>query len=357
MFTIREIDANDTLEIKKYLRFHGLCNLSFLQLPQWGKIKSDNWNFRLIEVLHKDSIVSVSLVLIRKVFGLKIGYISHGLKLINEYFNEKFYSDYIKDLKQFILSQVDILIIEPAFDYGNQQYFNKLLGESLKLNHFEEYIEQFNPQYTNIIDLKLSEEKIFASFKKDTRNLIRSAQKHNLETIIGNTIDDLNNFYKIMQDLAKEKGYLIRSYNYYKRILEELSKENQASIVTIKLGNKILGSSFLIFCNDVAYELYGGTNNEGKNFNVPRYLKWEDIKYAKRLGYSVYDQCGATLTHTKSIQYQYGKFKAEFSQNFLEALPQHIVAKNNFVKLYFKIMTLVRQIYSKSIKTLKKVFK
>ena len=357
MFSVKEIDKNNSDEIRNYLQIHTECNLSFLQLPSWAKVKSDTWNSKLIIVNQDNKPVSASLLLYKNYGKIKIGYISHGLKLREGLLKTEYYSEYLRSLKKFLLSIIDIIIIEPPFNYQNQEIFTKILGESLRNNGFQPYIEQFNPQYTSIIDLNDTEEKIFSTFKKDTRNLIRNAQKNNLTIEIGNSDKELGSFYSIMKSLENERGYIIRSKKYYKTILDEFSKQNQISIVNILKDGIVLGSSLLIFCNKVAYELYGGTSNEGKKYNVPRFLKWEDIKHAKARDCETYDQCGATITHTKSIQYQYGKFKAEFSSNFIETLPQYISAKNGLLLFLFKAFGVLRHIYSVIYKSLKKIIK
>jgi hypothetical protein len=129
------------------------------------------------------------------------------------------------------------------------------------------------------VDLRPSQEKIFNSFKKDCRYILK-------KSLISNYLISNNNFdyfYKIWQKSAKRKGLWIPKNKEYKSLVSVFG--GKTFCITI---NDMAGALVLTH-KKTAFYYYAGSTKEGTALNLPYQIVWEAMKEAKKRGCRVWD--------------------------------------------------------------------
>ena len=152
----------------------------------------------------------------------------------------------------------------------------------------------FIPTKTLILDLRQTEEKIFASFSKNKRRDIRIAEKNHLVIKEGSPQDFVRLkkktlWKKRILPLGTEREVLplVKAFGGKSKILVVYPSEAR-QFGGAKEGLPLAGT-LLLFHNKTAYYWQAAATNTGKKFMAPTLLLWEAIKLAKKKGCEVFD--------------------------------------------------------------------
>lgn len=129
------------------------------------------------------------------------------------------------------------------------------------------------------IDLTAAEETLFANLDKDTRNLVRRADKDGVAVIESR---NLKEFYLLWAGNAKKKCF----YMSFEKELTALWKavpENK--LLVAKYQGQIVAAALLLGFSKVLYYSFAGSTDLGRSSHAPYLLMWEVIKRAKKWGY------------------------------------------------------------------------
>lgn len=148
------------------------------------------------------------------------------------------------------------------------------------------------PNWTQIIDLTQSEEKLLKNMHPKTRYNIRLAQKKGVVVKEMTNEDGFNIFSKLYFDTCRRQGYRGHTEIYHKMVYEAL--KNTTAHILIAYYKNIPLSAFEIFIfNDVMYYPYGGSSIEFRNVMAPNMLMWEAIRFGKKRGVKSFDMWGS----------------------------------------------------------------
>jgi len=139
-----------------------------------------------------------------------------------------------------------------------------------------------------MLDLHKDEDDLLLEMHQKTRYNIRLARKKGVKLVEGD-ITDLDVFYNLISDTYNRKNITVYNKEYYKKLMTNFSK---AKIFLAKFQDKVLCANLILFYNDTATYLHGGSSQENKNLMAPHLLQWEVIKIAKEQGYKYYDFWG-----------------------------------------------------------------
>jgi len=148
----------------------------------------------------------------------------------------------------------------------------------------------FVPTKTLILDLRQTEEKIFASFSKNKRRDIRIAEKNHLVIKEGSPQD----FVQLKKKTLWKKRILPlgteREVLPLMKAFGEKSKILIAHLSTIPHNRQDpFAGTLLLFHDKTAYYWQAAATNTGKKFMAPTLLLWKAIKLAKKKGCEVFD--------------------------------------------------------------------
>ena len=190
--------------------------------------------------------------------------------------------------------------------------FNPVLKNYVYAN----YITPLNVNDNVMIDLTLSEDDIWMkSFIKKRRGSIRVAIKNNITCKIfhgyemsGEHLDIfLNIYYSTLNRNVADKYYYYQK-DFYKNLINRLA--NNSLFIFAYKDNKPISIELVLFSKYIAYALFGGTLLEYYYFNPNSFLRFELLKYLKKLGISFYSMGGGNERGDKLY-----KFKKSFARN------------------------------------------
>jgi lipid II:glycine glycyltransferase (peptidoglycan interpeptide bridge formation enzyme) len=141
--------------------------------------------------------------------------------------------------------------------------------------------------------------------KKSVRWGIKKANKSNLTWNCGNSLSDLDSFYRLFLATRKFRGVPGYPYSYFKDIIKHFN----VKIYTTLLQGKAVASLFLIYHQkEVRYAFAGAVYDRGILNRQPYHLiMWKAIKDACIGGYETFNFGGATLNTNAGGLYDFKK--------------------------------------------------
>ncbi len=155
------------------------------------------------------------------------------------------------------------------------------------------------PQDTQVLDLKLSEEKLLVGMHAKTRYNIRLAAKHGVIVKESKDVKDLEIFWQLMKATTSRDNFHSHTHDYYKKLWKNFAytDTNNQLELTIKLliavkDQKPLAAGLFSFFGDRVVYLHGASADTERELMAPYLLQWQAIKIAKQGGYSLFDFWG-----------------------------------------------------------------
>lgn len=328
-----------------------------LQSYEWGQVKAlTGWKpFRL--VLEEDgNLVAAINLLKRDVPGIGKGifYATRGPVLdINNHGLFTFLMDEVKKLA--IRENVIFLKIDPDVPVGNESFKELIKKTGFVSAEKSGNFEGLQPKFVFRLNIEPSQEELMANFHQKTRYNIRLAEKKEVVIKEECTKEDLPVFYKILVATAKRDKFLIRSYEYFDIMWEQLVKNNLAKVFMAYYKGEPIAGTLAFIMGNKAWYIYGASANEHRN-KMPNYLlQWTMIKWAKSQGCILYDFRGVpgNLAEDNPIYGLY-RFKKGFNAEYTEFVGEYDLV---FSPFYYKAWLLGEPLYSKSIKKLSTIKK
>lgn len=407
----------DGLVYDDYVKNHP-SKSHFLQSYAWGefsKVEKKQTPYYLGLVDEDKNILGATLLLQKHLpFGFSYFYAPRGFvidftdeQLLTEFSNKVI--SFIK-AKQGIFLKIDPDLIwheenfkgeEVGINYDCKKIFNYLKKIGFKHQGFTKNFETMQPRYTFRIDLRHSMEDIESRFSKTVKQRIKKGNALGTKVRIG-TIDDIEEFSKLMDMTEDRKDFVSHDMKYYKtlyeiynkygtmnlflgsintsQVIEEYSnekkdlqekllvldeKENlstanqkkkkeiemrieklddyikEYSLAQEKYGEEIvLNAHVIIEYGDKAWTLYAGNHNVLSSSQSNYKMYYEHIKYCHDKGIKYYDHFG-TIGDLDPNNPRYGLhiFKKSFGGNYIEFIGEFDYIARPF--LYFCFTKLV----------------
>ena len=143
---------------------------------------------------------------------------------------------------------------------------------------------------TAVMDLTLPEDELLAVMTKKTRQYIRKSAGEGVSVRTAATIADIDACLAIYKQTASRAGFALHDDAYYHDIFERLGDDSP--VFMAERGGKVVAFLWPIVTTEVAFELYGGMNDEGQALRANYHLKWSVVQEMKRRGVKRYDVNG-----------------------------------------------------------------
>ena len=383
---------------------------TFMQTEEIGNLrKSNNWQPYYLGLYDNNNLVGVTLLVGKKRHFNKYEFYAPRGPLV-DYNDEKKLTEFLKLLTIFVKKhQGYVLRIDPYVinkerngkgeivptGYDNSNIVRNILSIGFKQVPYNQR-EQVTYMYVLNLENK-KEEDILNNMNSSTRNKINKTLKSSIE-IIELEKKDLKEFYKIMEETGKRKGFNIRDFEYYQKMYDLFEKNNEIKYLITKLNldnyinsleeekkekinkkeslsknkegkrkaleetinslNKkislakkekkeygsiitLSGSMFILTDPEVIY-LAGGNYEEFLNYNSQYLIQWEMIKYALKNKFKRYNFYGIPEKLDKNNQ-EYGvyQFKAGFN-GYVEELIGEFEIKTSPIYYLIKLIHKIR---------------
>lgn len=271
----------------QYIHSTPLSDGGFLQSWEWGEFQESFGRkvFRLACVEDKKIVSGWQIIFNTMPLGFTYAYIPRPLAFNNFLFEET--SRLAKKEKAIFI----------RFD----------AREEIQVKDIRKLNFSVQPEQEFAIDITKSEETLLSEMKSKTRYNIRLAQKHGVLIshfqpaspaggfLISNEIFDT--FFHLVQKTCARQNIKPHPREYYKKMIEILSKENVISLYLAKYKDVYISGALMVYSGDVAYYLHGGSDDADKNVMAPYFLHWQAILDAKSKGIKKYNFGGVSLAN------------------------------------------------------------
>lgn len=212
---------------------------------------------------------------------------SHGLRYLAVPYGPTILGDaksaYLSIINQAKSAHLDLVRLEP---FGNEDSDTLHSLGARKIADVE-------PQFTQIIDLKKSEEELRANLASGHRNRINTAPKRGVEVYKSNSLEEIDDFLALMHDTAKHAGITNHPDEYYRQMAETMLPSGEASFYVAMAEGKKITISLIYDYHGTRYYAHTGSNQAlNRKYNAGVYLVWQMMCDAKTNGFSRFDLWG-----------------------------------------------------------------
>lgn len=374
---------------KEYIKFTK-DKAHFLQSYEWGEL-SKTRNFKPLYVgLYDNNKLVATALLLRKdlLLGYSYYYIPRGFTL--DYNDFSLIKEFTLRLKEFLDKKVIFFRIDPDIKlhtidlnanktHGLDNYklvsFLKSIGyKHRKLTYFFETTE---PRFTYRIDLDKSAEEIDKNYSQMVRHHIKRANKYKVMVELGNR-DSIKEFVRLMKLTESRQNFYSHPdkfyYDFYDTFKdnltillasvnlndiisyldseisknderkEKLLQEKNEYLKKFKLNEKYYVSAYyMVTYGNKSWYLYGANDLDFKNTCANYKLFDYQIKEAKRLGSTIFDEFGTIgKPNSKSNLVGLNEFKKKWGGEYTEFIGEFDFVLNKFMYTIFKILIPIR---------------
>ncbi len=321
MFTTRIIDIKEKNRYNDFVRMHPKGH--FLQTWEWGEVKRGMGWLPLPLVLEQDGEIIGSLLILKRRLPLP------GIKRCIFYAPRGPVVD-IKSLEhcQALLAGAEraardhgaiFLKIDPDVPTENSDFKDILHQCEFQRNDTGLDFEGVQPAFVFQLDINPSTIKLLENMHSKTRYNIKLASKKGVTIRQAEGKQDLPSFYAILQETAARDHFLIRGYEYFEMIWDQMVENGLAQIFLAEFEGRVVSATLALILGRKAWYLYGASSNDYRNV-MPNYLiQWEMIRWAKEQGCTVYDFRGVSgdLDENNPLYGLY-RFKKGFNGDLIE---------------------------------------
>lgn len=158
---------------------------------------------------------------------------------------------------------------------------------------------------TRIVDLAKPEEELWQDMHRKARQSVTKSRRLGVRVVTAGG-DRLDDYHRIHRDSAARAGMFARSLDSFRVLWDELSPRNlvHLSFAEIEETGEPVATLLLTSAGTRAFDMYGGTTEEGERRRANYLLKWEALARCKQEGFTEYDLWG--LPHEGIAQFKAG---------------------------------------------------
>ena len=320
---------------------------SFYQTPEIAKLREKSgWTAYYFGIEENGDLIAATMLVGKPTFLGKILYYAPGGPLL-DLENKPLLDFFAKNLKKSLKSPL-VLRIDPYYELVERDrdgllkengFNHKTAENNLKSLNFTPLKTPVSPKYSfvKLLDKTPENTDLMASFKRNTRNHIRKAEK------LGVTVRELDKselkiFKQITESTSKRRHFSDKPLSYYEQMYDLFAPRNEVKFVVAEAitgpegirsaaargvapaGNSsatpLSAAMFMTYGDEVIYLFSGSDEKYMKDYNAQYLIQYEMIKFAAENGYKRYNFYGINgLPDPKSKDYGIYDFKKGFTSD------------------------------------------
>lgn len=168
-----------------------------------------------------------------------------------------------------------------------------------------DFLEKHTSYVTHLLDLSVGESALLKSFHPSSvRQRIIGAAKNQLTLRMGQSEDDLKNFFKLHTAVRKKHGLPPHPYQFFFNMWKLMSPKKMLLMPFIEYrGKMICGAIVLKYKETVSFE-YSASDEEYLSLSGNQMLTWEVIRMACSEGLTCFDFGRSSLDNPSLIAYK-----------------------------------------------------
>jgi lipid II:glycine glycyltransferase (peptidoglycan interpeptide bridge formation enzyme) len=288
-------------------------SVHYMQLPAWSSVKSQfGWTTESIDCASLDT--SPIEVYTRSVPSVGKFFYIPGLNAVSVHSADTFTTE----IKERYSKKGFALRLEL-----NQLYDDKLV-QILEHAGWKQTVRHLQYRHTIQIDLSLSEENIWMSFKSRGRYEVLQAQKFGVKIVHEDPTDDnLQKMYELMQVTSSRNRFYIRDMKFTMSYWRKFRDEGKLKLFFAWHEHDLLSGAIILTNDTLAWYKDGGSVRTKSQMMGSRLLQWEVMKYLKQDGVELYDLGGIPEPDSQQTSSMHGiyVFKTGFSKHTVALMP------------------------------------
>ena len=246
-------------------------------------------------------------------FGKNILYIPHASLLRQGYEGQAEFLKVFRNKLIEIAKEENAIFVRFDSTFCDCEYFKKV-------PLYAYHSVYFQPKYEWILALDKPESELLSDMPKDSRYDIRYAENKGvrIEIFESNLVNHLEIFYNLMEKTARRGSFNLHPKEYYKNVLVNCEKNNNAFFIAAKNNNDIIAMNFVLIFGETAYVVFGGYDDRFKHLRAPRLVYWKGIIAAKNRGCKFYNFGGVSSGDSYGSYDGISEFKKGFGGKMLE---------------------------------------
>ena len=340
---------------------------SFYQTPEIARLRETNgWVPYFFGVRSGGELKAAIMLTARPAFLGKSVFYAPGGPLV-DYEDTATLAFLVAKLKKYIKSHNGyVLHIEPYYELVERDrdgkiveggYDHRRAEQNLTILGFKKLPHSDAPSYEFVLDINgRSPDELLASFKRNTRNHIRKAERAGV-TVRELERGELSRFKAITESTSARRHFTDKPLSYYEKmydlfhprgevqfIIAEVNKEPDHTIKpdpttkpdpsatsTIDLS----AAMFMTYGDEVIYLFSGSDERYMREYNAQYLIQWHMIKYAAEHGFKHYNFYGiGGLPDPASPDYGIYDFKKGFGGRVVELLGAYELPTSPFYHLH-----------------------
>ncbi len=204
------------------------------------------------------------------------------------------------------------------------------------------------PDWTQILDLRKSEEELLAGMKSKTRYNTRLAQKKGVRIREMTNEQGFEIFIKLYFETTKRQKYFGHKYEYHRAVFDHLKNKIARLLIAFYENTPVSAYQLFIFKKG-GYYTYGGSTNEHRNTMAANLLMWESIKFAKNKGCEYFDMWGS-LEPDYDPEHPWSgftRFKEGYGGDFVEFIGSYDLVTHPLLYSGYNVLHQIREVYLK----------
>jgi len=198
------------------------------------------------------------------------------------------------------------------------------------------------PEATRIVDIRPSEEEIFAQFSATGRRHIRLAERENCELT---EEKDTRKFAELSRKTAERDGFSAHSAEYFQKFLDHFSEH--AALLVVKKEEEWLSAGIFVLSGKTAIYYYGASADTAKN--APTLLQFFAMQWARKKGAEAFDLLGIARNEEDENDRLFGvsRFKKKFGGEKIIFSPEKIIVFSRPKFWIFSTLKSLRRLFRK----------
>ena len=318
---------------------------SFYQTPEIATLREANgWVPYYFGVREHGQLKAAIMMVAKPAFLGKPVFYSPGGPLID--FEDTATLDYfIHHLRRYIKSHNGyVLHVEPYYELIQRDrdgeiveggFDHRFAMKNLIHLGFRQLPHSDAPQYEFVLDINgRTPDELLASFKRNTRNHIRKAEKQGV-VIKELEKSELPRFKKITESTSARRHFTDKPLSYYEKMYDLFADRGEVKFIIAEVRPvapdgtpddsadtiDLSAAMFMTYGDEVIYLFSGSDERYMREYNAQYLIQWHMIKYAAEHGFKHYNFYGINgLPDPSSPDYGIYDFKKGFGGHVVELL-------------------------------------
>jgi len=176
-----------------------------------------------------------------------------------------------------------------------------------------------------------TEQKLFEGLHSKHRNVIRNAEKNNVEIKYG--MEVIKDFFTMYEQTMRRSGKYCQPLSYFESIYNQMPQNIVCGVAYY--NGKSQGGLFMPYSSFGAFYLYGASAETIEINGAINFLHWETIKLLKSKGIKRYDFVGARLTDVRESKLGgIQQFKERFGAQLEKGLLWKLDINRSYCRLF-----------------------